>query len=95
MLVALVWGSLAFGGDIHDAAKSGDLEKVKAQLRGNPDSVFSKDAYGWTPLHYAAFKGHKEVAALLLDNKAEVNAKCTNGSSLDAFPRGGDYGPQG
>ena len=43
LLGALAWSSLAFGGEIHDAAKAGDLEKVKAVLKDNPDLVFSKD----------------------------------------------------
>src|ERR1017187_2386711 len=30
MLVALAWSNLAFGGEIHDAARKGDLDKVKA-----------------------------------------------------------------
>ncbi len=34
---------------------------------------------GQTPLHMAACKGHKDVAELLLANKAEVNAKDNNG----------------
>ena len=51
MLVALAWSSLAFCGEIHDAAKDGDLEKVKALLKDNPDLVFSKDNDGATPLH--------------------------------------------
>src|ERR1035438_1825728 len=80
LLVALAWSSLAFGGEIHDAAQNGDMEKVKALLKGNPDLVFSKnDNYGCTPLHLAVFSGHKEVVELLLTNKADVNAKSTNG----------------
>ena len=65
----------AFCGEIHDAAKNGDLEKVKALLKTNPALVFSKDDAGFTPLHWAAIKGCKEVAELLLANKADVNAK--------------------
>ena len=80
LLVALAWSSLSFCGEIHDAAKSGDLEKVKALLKGNPDSVSSKDEnYGATPLHFAASAAGKDVAELLLTNKAEVNAKDNNG----------------
>jgi ankyrin repeat protein len=30
---------------------------------------------GFTPLHYAAMNGHKDVAELLLANKADVNAR--------------------
>jgi ankyrin repeat protein len=33
------------------------------------------DEYGWTPLHYAALNGHIEIARLLLQNGADVNAK--------------------
>jgi ankyrin repeat protein len=75
LLVVLAWSSLAFGGEIHDAARNGDLEKVKALLKDNPDLVFSKDGFGWTPLHWAADTGHKDVAELLLANKADATAK--------------------
>jgi ankyrin repeat protein len=78
-LFALAWSNLAFCGEIHDAAKSGDLEKIKALLIANPDLVSSKGDQGETPLHLAAFKGHKDVAELLLRNKADVNAKADDG----------------
>ena len=86
-LVAMTWSSGcvssgsasrgAFNSEskIHVAAKLGDLEKVKALLKGNPDLVFSKDNYGNTPLHEAASNCKKDVAELLLANKADVNAK--------------------
>jgi len=93
LLVALALSSLAscgrkhdttVGGDsgsggIHYAARAGDVEKVKALLKGNSDLVFSKDTNGWTPLHIAAYNGHKDVVELLLANKAEVNAKDNSG----------------
>jgi hypothetical protein len=79
-LLALAWSSLAFCGEIHDAALEGDLAKVKALLNENPDLVLRKDdRYGMTPLHYAAAYGHKDVAELLLANKADVNAKDNQG----------------
>jgi ankyrin repeat protein len=37
------------------------------------------DEYGGTPLHWAAWYGHVEIARLLLQNGAEVNAKERNG----------------
>ena len=81
-LVALVWSGLAFCGEIHVAAKSGDLEKVKALLKANPDLVSSKDdKFGGTPLHLAAATGHKDVAELLLINKADVNAQDNNSNT--------------
>ena len=78
-LLALAWGSPAFCGEIHDAAEQGDVGKVEALLKGNPDLVLSKDDSGDTPLHWAALNGHKEVAELLLARKADVDAKNSNG----------------
>jgi cytohesin len=63
-----------FGIPIHAAAKDGDLEKVKALLSDNPELVSSRDQ-GWTPLHVAVEFGKKDVAELLLVNKADINAK--------------------
>jgi ankyrin repeat protein len=71
----LAWSSLAFGGAIHEAAAGGDLGKVKALLKDNPDLVFSTDSNGRTALHYAAFAGHKDMAELLLANKVRINSK--------------------
>jgi len=79
ILVALAWSSLAFCGEIHDAAKAGDLTKIQALLKDNPDLVNSKETNGWTPLHWAAEQGYTNVAVLLLANKADVNAKAING----------------
>ena len=35
----------------------------------------------WTPLHYAATKGHTEIMTLLLDNYAYIDASSPNGST--------------
>jgi ankyrin repeat protein len=75
VLIVLACGARAFGGDIHDAAASGDLAKVQALLKDNPSLVFSKDDDGLTPLHWAAVMGHKDVAELLVADKADVNAR--------------------
>jgi ankyrin repeat protein len=81
LMVVLAWSRLAFCGEIHDAAAKGDLEKVKALLKANPDLVFSKGTNDWglwdggTPLHFAVVSGRTNVIELLLVNKADVNAK--------------------
>jgi ankyrin repeat protein len=80
-LVALAWSTPAFCGAIHDAAQDGDFGKVTALLKDNPDLVSSKDDYGSTPLHLAAYEGHKDVAELLLAKGAEVNATDIDGST--------------
>jgi ankyrin repeat protein len=67
------------GREILAAAKSGDLAKVTALLKDNPELVSSKDDYGDTPLHWAALNGHKDVAEFLLVTKADVDAKDDRG----------------
>jgi len=67
---------------IHDAARSGDLAKVKSLLAAHPDLLAAKDdQYGQTPLHIAAFNDRKDVVEFLLASKADVNAKAKNGST--------------
>jgi ankyrin repeat protein len=43
--------------------------------------VNAKDEFGYTPLHGAAFKGHKEIAELLIVKGADVNAKNNGGET--------------
>ncbi len=82
VLPAVNLGTLpAFWGEIHDAAKNGDLEKVKAFLRADPTLISKKDSYGATPLHWAAMNGHQEIVELLLANSAEVNLKVIDGTT--------------
>ena len=58
------------------AIKEGNIEAVKQHtsgiLRGD---VNAKDKLGVTPLFYAAFKGYKEIAKLLIAEGADVNTK--------------------
>ena len=60
---------------IFNAAEQGNIEAVKKHLADGVD-VNKKDKGGYTPLHWAAFRGHKEVVELLIAKGAEVNAKC-------------------
>lgn len=36
---------------------------------------------GWTPLHYAATKGHREMMRLLLENDAYIDSESANGTT--------------
>jgi ankyrin repeat protein len=72
---------LAHGGEIHDAAEHGDVEKIKELLKENPDLVNAKGYNGLTPLHFAANEGHLNAVELLLANKADVNARADYGST--------------
>jgi ankyrin repeat protein len=73
LFITLVWSVPAFCDEIHDAAKAGDLAKVKALLKNNPELVFSKGKR--TLLYWAAYYGLKEVVELLLTKGADANDK--------------------
>ncbi len=59
----------------HEALRKDDLEKVKTLLKKNPGLANTDGEFSEKPLNLAAARGHKELAALLLANQAEVNAK--------------------
>jgi len=59
---------------LHKAAMAGDEEKVKECLQ-KEDSVHSVDINDVTPLHFACRAGHVGVASMLLEAKADINAK--------------------
>ena len=66
--------------DIWEATEMGDIATVKQHLAAGTD-VNAKDEDSWTPLHFAAASGHKEIAELLIDKGADVNAKEVDGET--------------
>ena len=65
---------------IHDAAYEGNIEAVKQHLAAGADvNAKTDDPFGWTPLHIAAEFSRggvgKEIAELLIEKGANVNAK--------------------
>lgn len=61
--------------DIFNAARGGDLSKLKTLLTSDPTLTQSHVSCEMTPLLGAAAGGHADAAAALLDAKADVNAK--------------------
>ena len=69
----------AFADPIHDAAKTGDLAGVQAELdKGVDADEADLGFYNLTPLHWAITKG---VAELLIAEGADVNALALEGST--------------
>ena len=60
---------------IHEAARQGKIEAVKQHIAAGT-GVNAKDGLGRTPLHRVTTK---EIAELLIENGADVNARKPNG----------------
>ncbi len=73
-LVIFVFAMPLYGQDIHEAAKTGDLDRLKTVLGENPTLVNSIDEDRMTPLHHAIDSGNLECASLLIDSGADINA---------------------
>ena len=58
--------------DIHAAARLGMIDRVRELLHGNPQLVRARGGDGQLPLHFAS---SVEIASLLLDAGAEVDAR--------------------
>jgi ankyrin repeat protein len=66
------------GKEMIKAAKQGNLPEVNSLLKKDKDLIHAKDKDGSTPLHCAAWKGHFDVARILLEAGAEVDAHNEN-----------------
>ena len=64
--------------DAWEAALVGDVARLRALLDADPSLVRARRHDGWPVLHLAAFYGHPEVAALLVDRGADVDARSAN-----------------
>ena len=60
---------------IHEAAFDGNIEAVKQHVAAGTDINAHGGKYDGTALHEAARSGRKEIAELLIDKGAEVNAQ--------------------
>lgn len=61
--------------EIHDAVRSGDLEKVKALVLRHAECLNSPDQNQKTPLHLALESGHEAIARYLIGQGADINLK--------------------
>jgi ankyrin repeat protein len=85
LAAALTLGPALWADEIHEAAKQGNLEKVRGLVDKDPALVAAKDKGGQTPLHWAAFSGNLDLVRFLLDKGAAVDAKNARGLTPLAF----------
>jgi len=73
--------STPFGGDIHLAAKAGDINAVRQIQRAKPHSVHMADETGQMPLHHAVAQGHLQMINELLSCGADIEATNHDGDT--------------
>lgn len=66
---------------LHQAAIANQPAIVRLLLAQNLDINAIDSLYGYTPLHEAARKGHAEVATILIEAGAKLNARDRNGAT--------------
>jgi len=71
----------AFAGQIHEAAKRGDIQAVRELVQKGVKINEDLDEYGATALHWSAVKGHKDIAEFLIGKGAIVDQKNRDGDT--------------
>jgi cytochrome c len=87
-LVSVLICAPASAGEIHDAAKSGDVERLSTTIDAGAD-VDSNDGHA-TPLYYAVTKRHLKAVELLLGRGANVNGETHWGAPITSAAWNGD-----
>lgn len=76
VMILLVKSGARIG--LFEAAAMGDVKRLRALIEDDPTGLRRQSPDGWTPLHLAAFFGHKEAVQLLLDMGAPVDMRSAN-----------------
>jgi uncharacterized protein len=64
--------------DVFAAAALGSVERLDAALQGDAEQLHAYSHDGWTPLHLAAFFGHRGAVEVLLDRGADIRVRSRN-----------------
>ena len=79
-LLLTIIATLVFVGctpDLHKAAREGDADRVRELLDAGADVNVrnaDKQRLQYTPLHWAAYYGHLEIAEILISRGADLDA---------------------
>ena len=73
----LMW----YGGQIFEAAKKGDVQKIKSILMTAPEAIGKTDGNIRTPLHISALRGQNAAVKLFIEKGAQLNARDRDGKT--------------
>jgi len=73
VMVVTVSLCAAHAGEIHDAAREGDLDAVRAIVEADPTQLNEQDVRNDAPIHLASIGGHTELVRYLLDAGALID----------------------
>ena len=68
-----------------EAAALGDAKRVRELAAARPAAVDVRSPDGWPPLHLAAHFGHGDAVDALLELRADVHARSSNGEANQAL----------
>lgn len=79
LAIMIMTTGFLWAGEIHDACKAGNLEKVKSMLQADPSLLQSVTPEGKSPLHMATGWGKTDIVTYLLSIGADINALNNDG----------------
>ncbi len=74
----------AYSQSLFEAIGRGNIDSVKIIVAGDASTIHTPNTDGDLPLHIAAFRGHKDIAAYLLSQGADI-APSSNLEYFKAF----------
>lgn len=73
---------MAFGQDVFDAARTGNLNRMEELVKLKPDTIHTKNAAGFNPLIIAGYRNQLAVVKFLLDHGVDVNVESPEGPAI-------------